>query len=178
MTISWQSVRCTILGEENVLFTGYLRVDDTTQVIQNFYYVKDNQYVDILLRELGDNGSDNLFINNKFTNGGTNILSVIPFINTTYNNPYKLNLWLYNPAAAGSVISFNPTNAFDAGWTYSSYEFLFTFASIPGLPPLRHFFSLRSLFSNNAQVYYKPHSLSTGGGGSGVRNARIKKRRT
>ena len=39
-------------------------------------------------------------------------------------------------------------------------------------------FSMRSLFTNNAQVYYKPHSLSTGGGGSGVTNSRIKQRRT
>ena len=38
--------------------------------------------------------------------------------------------------------------------------------------------TLRSLFSNNAQVYYKSHSLSTGGGGSGVRNSRIKQHRT
>jgi hypothetical protein len=35
-----------------------------------------------------------------------------------------------------------------------------------------------SMFSNNAQVYYKSHSLSTGSGGSGVRNSRYKKRRT
>jgi hypothetical protein len=33
-------------------------------------------------------------------------------------------------------------------------------------------------FSNNAQVYYKSHSLSTGSGGSGVRNSRLKKRKT
>jgi hypothetical protein len=39
-------------------------------------------------------------------------------------------------------------------------------------------FSMRSLFTNNAQVYYKPGSLSTGGGGSGVTNSRIKQRRT
>jgi hypothetical protein len=35
-----------------------------------------------------------------------------------------------------------------------------------------------SMFTNNAQVYYKPHSLSTSSGGSGVRNSRHKKRRT
>lgn len=35
-----------------------------------------------------------------------------------------------------------------------------------------------SMFSNNAQVYYKSHTLSTGSGGSGVRNSRYKKRRT
>jgi hypothetical protein len=44
-------------------------------------------------------------------------------------------------------------------------------------PPTRPF-SMRSLFTDNAQVYYKPHSLSTGGGGSGVTNSRIKQRRT
>ena len=38
------------------------------------------------------------------------------------------------------------------------------------------FYLMRSLFTNNAQVYYKPHSLSTGSGG--VRNSRQKKRRT
>ncbi|CAB4935244.1 unannotated protein [freshwater metagenome] len=38
--------------------------------------------------------------------------------------------------------------------------------------------SMNSLFTNNAQVYYKPHSLSTGSGGSGVTNARHKQRRT
>jgi hypothetical protein len=35
-----------------------------------------------------------------------------------------------------------------------------------------------SLFTNNSQVYYKSHSLSTGGGGSGVRNVRHKQRKT
>ena len=35
-----------------------------------------------------------------------------------------------------------------------------------------------SLFANNAWVYYQPHSLSTGSGGSGVRNCRHKARKT
>ena len=36
----------------------------------------------------------------------------------------------------------------------------------------------RLQFTDNAMVYYKSHSLSAGGGGSGVRNARHKKRKT
>jgi hypothetical protein len=40
------------------------------------------------------------------------------------------------------------------------------------------FFSMSSLFTNNAQVFYKPHSLSFGSGGSGVRNSRHKQRKT
>lgn len=35
-----------------------------------------------------------------------------------------------------------------------------------------------SLFTNNAWVYYKPHSLSVGSGSSGVRNCRHKARKT
>ena len=48
----------------------------------------------------------------------------------------------------------------------------------PAPPAITTRFSMRSLFTNNAQVYYKRGSLSTGSGGSGVTNSRIKKRRT
>lgn len=46
---------------------------------------------------------------------------------------------------------------------------------IPNRPP--SFYLMRSLFANNAQVYYKPHSLAAGGVG-GVKNSRRKARRT
>lgn len=36
----------------------------------------------------------------------------------------------------------------------------------------------QSLYTDNARVYYKPHSLSASGGGDGVRNSRYKQRRT
>jgi len=178
MTISWNSIRISLTSGGSVIFNGYFSVDDTTNVIQNFYYVNNNQYVDILLRDLEDYYADNKFIGNNFTKNGINILSVIPYINTIYSNPYKLNLW-YDVEYR---IDYNPTNARDDGWV-SPYEKLttFTFTSISGLPPLsiqRPYFSMRSFFTNNAQVYYKPHSLSVGSGGSGVRNSRYKKRRT
>jgi hypothetical protein len=53
----------------------------------------------------------------------------------------------------------------------------YLYSSISPPPPSR-LFSMRSLFTDNAKVYYKPGSLSTGGGGSGVTNSRIKQRRT
>ena len=52
----------------------------------------------------------------------------------------------------------------------------FLYPYIP--PPQTPLLFCGSMFSNNAQVYYKSHSLSTGSGGSGVRNSRYKKRRT
>ena len=48
----------------------------------------------------------------------------------------------------------------------------------PAPTPTLNRFHMGSLFTNNAQVYYKTHSLSTGGGGSGVKNSRHKQRRT
>ena len=169
MTISWYSIRISLGATPNgeVIFDGYFNVKNN--VIQNFYYVNNNQYVDILLRELGDYESDNIFINNNFTNNGTNILSVIPYINANYNNPYKLNLYFFN------FIGYNLTdNSIDWDTIVDEY-FSTTFTSIPGLPSLSRF-SMHSLFSNNAQVYYKSHSLSSGSGGVG--NYRIKRRKT
>jgi hypothetical protein len=52
-----------------------------------------------------------------------------------------------------------------------------TYFLYPYVAPTRTF-SMRSLFTDNSRVYYKSNSLSTGGGGSGVRNSRHKKRRT
>jgi hypothetical protein len=42
----------------------------------------------------------------------------------------------------------------------------------------RHRFALWPLYSDNTRVYYKPHSLTTGGGSTGVTNARLKRRKT
>lgn len=163
-----------------VIFNGYFNVNNADNVIQNFYYVNNNQYVDILLpageKITADNLiSDNIFTTN-FTVGGTVIRNVIPYFNQSpYNNPYKLNLY------SSPYINYNPTSAIGLNWVAGSksVEFTFTFTSILGLSPLsipRPFFSMNSLFTNNAQVFYKPHSLSTGSGG--VKNYRKKQRRT
>ena len=55
--------------------------------------------------------------------------------------------------------------------TYRVYPYI----SPPPPPPPR--FLMRSLFTNNAQVYYKPHSLSRSIGNT-VRNARAVSKRT
>jgi hypothetical protein len=57
----------------------------------------------------------------------------------------------------------------------SGVYYLYPYITPEPQPP--RVFSMGSLFTNNAQVFYKPCSLSTGGGGS-VRNSRHKKRRT
>jgi hypothetical protein len=47
----------------------------------------------------------------------------------------------------------------------------------PVLPTLPKNFAMKSIFSNNANICYKPHSLPTGGVGS-VRNHHAKGKRT
>jgi hypothetical protein len=75
------------------------------------------------------------------------------------------------PYSVGEVLN-SGTGLIDTpGIIYYLYPY------IPPTPPSRPA-SMGSLFTNNAQVYYKPGSLSTGGGGSGVTNCRIKQRRT
>lgn len=48
-----------------------------------------------------------------------------------------------------------------------------TFTTIPAMKPM----TMKSLFSNNSAVYYKPGSLVSGGVGT-VRNARMKWKNT
>jgi len=58
------------------------------------------------------------------------------------------------------------------------YVYPYIAPQVPQAPKPYRSFSMRSLFTDNALVYYKPNSLSTGGGGSGVKNSRHKQRRT
>ena len=81
------------------------------------------------------------FINNNFTFGGTNILSVIPYINTNYNKPYKLNIW---SDSDHTVFSYNYTAIIDESWPETEINVTsFTVTSISGLP---HLFIPRPFF--------------------------------
>ena len=66
---------------------------------------------------------------------------------------------------------------YNAGTELNNTGVYYLYSSMSPPPPPR-LASMGSLFTNNAQVYYKPGSLSTGGGGSGVRNCRHKQRKT
>lgn len=63
----------------------------------------------------------------------------------------------------------------EAGGGYSTASITATFTINETKSRIR--ILMRSLYTNNAQVFYKPHSLAPGGIGS-VRNSRFKSRRT
>jgi hypothetical protein len=98
-------------------------------------------------------------------------------INTIYStNSYTIET--VNDISSWNIAkNVNGTNPSPNGGPYNAGTDLIA-TGVYYLYPYIPRFSMRSLFTNNAQVYYKPHSLSTGGGGSGVTNSRIKQRRT
>ena len=77
-----------------------------------------------------------------------------------------------NPDISNPDIVYSNGNTLLSGFTYG----LFAYVPTPPPPPTISF-NMRSLFTNNAQVYYKPHSLAPGGIG-GVKNYRIKSKKT
>jgi hypothetical protein len=119
--------------------------------------------------ELGEYESDNVFINGHFTLGGVIIAPVIPYMNQY--NPSKI---IFYKDGGDDVVGYKTE-----GWS-DMFGSTFTFTQIPELPSLvpRRRFALFPLYADNARVLYKPHSLTTGGGSTGVRNARIKRRKT
>jgi hypothetical protein len=95
------------------------------------------------------------------------------FIIQTINGISSWNISTNSTVPSSLVAPYNTGDVFDNTGYYSLYPYV-----APTPPAPAHSFSMRSLFTDNARVYYKPHSLSSGGGGSGVKNSRHKQRRT
>lgn len=73
-----------------------------------------------------------------------------------------------------------PYNSGDSLVATGSYYVYPYIAPVTTTEPTNYYrqFNMRNFFTDNSLVFYKPHSLSTGGGGSGVRNSRHKQRKT
>ena len=82
----------------------------------------------------------------------------------------------YNDLAFENLpIDGNPSTIYMPGETYTYNNYSILIPNWVDIPPTK---KLSLQFTNNAQVYYKSNSLSTGSGGSGVRNYRHKQRKT
>lgn len=87
------------------------------------------------------------------------------------NNPFLCPpLIPYKKELSNNIIYHNNT------MPYIEFSNPVRFSFSKTLPQPRAAFSMKSLFSNNAQVCYKPNSLSYGGVGS-MRNSRAKARK-
>jgi hypothetical protein len=81
MATSWYSINITV--NSNSVFSGFFSVDNTTNVIQQFYNAN------AIGSNILNNYAPNLFVNGNFTSYGTTILS-IPSLDSTYN----ASLWI------------------------------------------------------------------------------------
>ena len=159
-----------ILDGGTVIFNGYFTV--VGGKITAFYDSSlNNQNVLLPKDDFIYDQADNLFVRNTFTAKGVNIYSssIQSRLNAQSNH---LNLFTdtitTNPDDPDRQASiwYIPTNRpFNEG---ENFYVTFKINKIPR-------FWMGSLFTNNAQVYYKPHSFSSGGS---VTNSRAKKRRT
>jgi len=152
------SARFTV---ENDIVTGYF---------ENFNPTTNILAASIFPEPFDDFTADNIFSNGFFGDQGINIIS--PFL----GNYLGTNIDFFN------FFKFENRNYL---WSVFHSDIIDLnveiFPFVPPRPPApqpQWRFPLKSLFTNNAQVYYKPHSLSTGSGGSGVTNQRLKKRKT
>jgi hypothetical protein len=96
------------------------------------------------------------------------------FIIQTINGISSWNITTNSTVPSSLVAPYNTGDVFDNTGYYSLYPYVEPTTTTT----TTRSFSMKSLFTDNARVYYKPHSLSTGGGGSGVKNHRLKQRRT
>jgi len=158
-------------------FNGTFTVNNATMVIQNFYS-NTNPTVNILQANACTFGNPNMY---DVTTGF--ISTVIDNITGLFVYPYLVIFVMESQGAyvfTNCQIQTEPSNT----------TFTITPAPTPGpgpapgpgpVPGPNDRFSLRklccSLYSNNAQVYYKPHSLAAGGVGT-VRNSYTKARKT
>jgi surface protein len=123
VSVIWYGIN--VQTANTTIFNGYFSVNTTTNVIQHFYYLNPSgDYEDILLSQLGDSGSDNIFTNNDFTLGGTNLRSVIPYFNSLFNPPpYKIQFYKNGGFSYCQDDTYNSPNWIDLGPSYLSSTF-------------------------------------------------------
>lgn len=119
-----------------------------------------------------------LYFNNE--TDAANMMNAIDsnYYDYTIGTVNDISSWniLMNDSNFGSGIPTPNGGPYNAGYTLSTAGIYYLYPYVAPTAPRS--FSMKSLFTNNAQVYYKPHSLSSGGGGSGVKNSRHKQRKT
>ena len=166
MTTHWFSIDMFLLTGGSAFFSGYFSVamnGGASGIVTNFYNYA-NPAVNIYINN-GFDGQDSVFYTTPsytFSRGGTNITS-LPYLASsgTFFNLYDTG-----------GISFIDINGHSIGG--DTYNFVFKPITSPYPLPVNY---CCNLYTDNALVYYKPHSLAAGGVG-GVRNNRSKARRT
>ena len=165
-------------------FNGTFIVNNSTNIIESFYD-NTNPNVNIVRTIVGPECA---FRNNTYTEDPINLFCLI--VNPATSVPYMILRITYNdqliPPTLEQLYSYNNGTC---GSVSMDFFTTYTINSIPEPTPTpptptptpSNRFGLKqiccSIYSDNALVYYKPHSLATAGSGT-VKNSRKKARKT
>jgi hypothetical protein len=165
------------------IFNGTFIVNNSTNIIESFYD-NTNPNVDIVRTIVN---TECIFINNTYTEDPINLFCII--VNPATSVPYMLLRITYDitriPPTLFQVYGYNDGTC----TTQTAVNTTYTINYIPEPTPTpptptptpSNRFGLKqiccSIYSDNALVYYKPHSLATAGSGT-VKNSRKKARKT
>lgn len=134
-SVSWYSISISPTGGSSI-FSGYFSVDNSTNIIQNFYNAN-NIGTNILASGPGDHyGADYKYIGGNFTGSGTAITS-IPALNSTYS-AVEWSLWAA-PQNGGNndLLSYKKNNQWiDLASLNLSFTFTFTLSQDPTTIPI------------------------------------------
>jgi hypothetical protein len=116
---------------------------------------------------------DNVYLPswNKFDYYGVVIKSMSKFPSNNYN----FNLCSLNIGDETAITNTGVVVGYFGNQFIAYAGLIYTITPVPD--PTQRRITMGSLYSNNAQVYYKSHTLAPGGIG-GVRNYRLKSRKT
>ncbi len=166
------------------IFNGTFIVNNSTNIIESFYD-NTNPNVDIVRTIVNTECISN---NNTYTEDPINLFCVI--VNPATSVPYMLLRITYNitsipPTLTQVYVYNNGTCRLSRGEnTTYTINYIPEPTPTPPTPPNptpSNRFGLKqiccSIYSDNALVYYKPHSLATAGSGT-VKNSRKKARKT
>jgi hypothetical protein len=166
----------------------YFSVDSNTSLITGFYSYNNigiNLLAPLILPPPfdGEGSADNYFDENLLFFGnytGTNFIDnqLATYLTSFHSFTGVLQYFNFYSDGIKNIFWGYINNAGNAGSNnWSSNYIQINKINGPPIQKKNNFFSMRSAYTNNAQVFYKPHSLASGGVG-GTRNCRIKSKKT
>ena len=139
MSFNWFKINILRNNISNPIFSGYIRVNLEFNIIVDFFD-KDDEFTNMLMNDFGySDNVDNLFVNNYFSQNGTNINS-IPSLNNEFNNPTEWKL--SHNLSLNDILSYKDVNG---NWFNLNNQFIFTVTKIPIIPSRLNTFSYQEL---------------------------------
>lgn len=152
--------------DNNSWVANSMKIDSTGRIVVSGHYDNGTNKSGLIIRYASNGVIDTTFGTAGYVTYqvGPGALENASFISLTLDNSYNI---------FGAGYLSNTSNNVASVFKYKGGE-----RTIPPVIPETPRFSMKSTFSDNSRVFYKPHSGSSCGGGGTVKNARKKSYKT